>query len=128
MRKVLIIVTVLALVLSLTACGRQTEFDIKITIPAGSMEEFAYADEILIPTKSTITVTSVEGLGDSEVTIVPVREGEGEQATSYITPGMPVKFEIEKDAWYKIGVSVQNATEEDITVTLHVKGVELVVE
>lgn len=54
-------------------------------------------------------------------------EGTQEQAyqSTYMTPGMPVKLDVEKGAWYKIGVNVQNPTEEDIDVYVQVSNVEV---
>ncbi len=45
-----------------------------------------------------------------------------------MTSGMPVEFEVEKGAWYKIGVNIQNPTDEDIVVYVHVEDVEVRVE
>ena len=40
-----------------------------------------------------------------------------------LTPGMPVTMDVEKGAWYKIGVAVQNPSEEDIVVGVAVKDI-----
>lgn len=41
---------------------------------------------------------------------------------------MPVEMDVEKGAWFKIGVSVQNPTDTDIIVYVVVKGVEVRIE
>ena len=41
---------------------------------------------------------------------------------------MPVKLDVEKGAWYKIGVNMQNPTAEDIDVYVTVRGVEVRIE
>lgn len=120
----------LCLVLGLTGCGGGKEFDLSITIPAGSTEAFVYTDEEISPKKNSFTVSAGEGLGDTEVRLQPV-EGTGEKAYDeevYLTLGMPVKMEAEKGGWFRIGVSVQNPTEEDREVFLHVEGVEVRIE
>ena len=41
---------------------------------------------------------------------------------------MPVKMDVEKGAWFKIGVNMQNPTDTDIVVYVEVKGVEVRIE
>ena len=41
---------------------------------------------------------------------------------------MPVKMDVEKGGWFKIGVSVQNPTDTDLTVYVEVEGVEVRIE
>ena len=45
--------------------------------------------------------------------------------SAYLTPGMPIKMDVEKGAWFKIGVAVNNDTDEDIMVYANVKNVEV---
>lgn len=120
----------LCLVLGLTGCGGRDEFDIGITIPAGSESIVFYADEQISPTKSSFTVSAGEGLGDTAVYLQPVevQEENAYDEGTYLTPGMPVKIEAEKGGWFRIGVSAQNPTEEDMEVFLHVEGVGLRIE
>ena len=47
---------------------------------------------------------------------------------TYITPGLPVKMNVEKGAWFKIGVSVQNDTNTDQTVYVEVEDVVVRIE
>lgn len=119
----------LCLVLGLTGCGKN-EFDIGITVPAGSESAVVYADEQISPKKSSFTVSAGEGLGDTAVYLKPVevQEENAYDEGTYLTPGMPVKIEAEKGGWFRIGVSVQNPTEEDMEVFLHVEDVELRIE
>lgn len=102
------------------------EHQIRVTIPAGSTEQFSYSDEEICPKGSTLTVYAGEGLGDTEIVLLPV-EGKEEKVyePTYITPGMPVKLEVEKGAWYKIGVSVQNPTDENRKVSVSVNNVDV---
>ena len=41
---------------------------------------------------------------------------------------MPVKMDVEKGAWFKIGVNMQNPTDTDIVVYVEVEGVEVRIE
>ncbi len=56
---------------------------------------------------------------------VEVREENAYDAPVYLTPGMPVKMEVEKGAWFKIGVNVQNPTDESKDVYVSVGNVEV---
>lgn len=120
----------LCLVLGLTGCGGRNEFDIGITIPAGSTKAVVYADEEISPKKKSFTVSTGEGLGDTAVYLDPVylEEENAYDEGAYLTPGMPVKIEAEKGGWFRIGVSVQNPTAEEKEVFLHVEGVEVRIE
>lgn len=89
------------------------------------------SDEITPTTAHEITniISSGEGLGDTEVVLKPIEvKEENAYEPTYLTPGMPVEMDVEKDAWFKIGVSMQNPTDTDITVYVEVKGVEVRIE
>lgn len=127
MKKLIASVLILILMLSLAGCGAGKSYNVKIVIPAGSQEEFVYSDEEISPEKNQITVSSGEGLGDAAVTLKPAG-AEDEAADDegyYLTPGMPVEIDAQKGEWYKIGVNVQNPTDEDIAVYVNVKDVEV---
>ncbi len=105
------------------------EYEIRITIPAGSMEQICYSDEEICPKGNRLTVTSGVGLGDTEVVLLPVEvKEENTYEPTYMTPGMPVKIDVEKGAWFKIGVNMQNPTTEDIDVYVNVRNVEIRIE
>lgn len=102
------------------------EYRIRVTIPAGSTETFCYSDEEISPKKNTVTLYMGEGVGDVLVVLLPVEvKEENAYEPTYITPGMPAKMEVEKGAWFRIGVYMQNPTEEDIHVYVSVKNVEV---
>lgn len=109
----------------LIANPRQNQFSLRIIVPAGSREPVVYAHEEISPLGKYIIVTSGEGLGDTAVFLKPV-EAKTESAYDepvYMTPGMPVKIEAEKGGWFRIGVNVQNDTDEEKTVYINVKNV-----
>ena len=135
MKKLIAFVLALIFVLGLVGCGKNDTYKIRITVPAGSTEEiiyqedFAYSDEEISPTGNTITISSGEGLGDTEVVLKPIEvKEENAYEPTYLTPGMPVEMNVEKGAWFKVGISMRNPTDEDITVYVEVKGVEVRIE
>lgn len=135
MKKLIVLVLASVCLLGLVGCGKNDTYKIRITVPAGSTEEiiyqedFAYSDEEISPTGNTITISSGEGLGDTEVVLKPIEvKEENAYEPTYLTPGMPVKMDVEKGAWFKIGVNVQNPTDSDIIVYVEVKGIEVRIE
>lgn len=127
---VAIVVCVVVAICFLT--NPEREYQIRITIPAGSTEEivyqedFFYSDEEISPTGNKITLSLGEGVGDTEVVLKPIEvKEENAYEPTYITPGMPVKMDVEKGAWFQIGVNMQNPTEEDIDVYVSVQSVEV---
>lgn len=64
-----------------------------------------------------------------EVVLSPVNEMvETGYVATYLTPGLPVEFDAITGEWFKIGVSMQNDTDTDITVYVEVEGVEVRIE
>ena len=129
-------------VLSIIACAivavcfltnpKQDSYTLRIVVPAGSTEEivyqedFAYSDEEISPTRNKITISSGEGLGDTEVVLKPIEvKEENAYEPTYLTPGMLVEMDVEKGAWFKVGVNIQNPTDEDIVVYVQVENVEV---
>ena len=135
-KKILIIgIVVIAILCGLGVwllLDNEKSYDIRITIPAGTIgeivyqEDFIYSDEEISPTCNKIKISSGKGLGDTEVVLKPIEvKEENAYEPTYLTPGMPVKMEVEKGAWFKIGVNMQNPTDEDIDIYVIVTGVEL---
>lgn len=99
---------------------------ITISIPAGSSGAFVYSDEEISPQKSRIILASGKGSGDHEVVLKPLEaKEENIYEPVYITEGAPVKIDAEKGAWFKVGVNVQNPTDEDRMVSITVKGADV---
>ena len=105
---------------------KQDSYTLRIVVPAGSQEEFVYSHEEVSTIKNSIKIWSGDGLGDTEVLLSPVNETtETGYTATYLTHGMPVEFDAEKDTWFKIGVNMQNSTDEDIIVYVEVENVEV---
>ena len=124
------------IILSIIACvivavcfltnPKQDSFTLRIVVPAGSQDEFVYTDEEVCATKDTIKIWSGDGLGDTEVLLSPVNETtETGYVATYLTPGMPVAFDAVKDTWFRVGVNMQNPTNEDIIVYVEVENVKV---
>ena len=129
MKKLMALLLTLSCFLTLAGCGRNETYKIKITVPAGSTEAFVYSDEEISPTGNKITIRSGDGLGDTEVVLKTVEVKEKtEYMPTYLTPGMAVEMDIEKGAWFKIGVSLQNDTDADKTVYVEVEGIKVRIE
>lgn len=103
------------------------EYQIRITIPAGSETGFYYSDEEICPKRNTLTIAKGGHLGDTEVILFPVevKEENAYDEPIYITAVALAKMDVEKGAWFKIGVNMQNPTAEDIDVYVMVRGVEV---
>ena len=105
---------------------KQDSYTLRIVVPAGSQEKFVYTDEEVSTIRNSIKIWSGEGLGDTEVILSPVNKTtETRYTATYLTHGMPVEFDAEKDTWFKIGVNMQNPTNEDIIVYVEVENVEV---
>lgn len=113
-------------ILGMVGCGSSETYTIKIVVPAGSTADFVYSEEEISPTGHVIKISSGEGLSDTEVILktVEVKE-ENAYEPAYLTPGLSVDMDVEKNAWFKIGVSMQNDTDEDKVVYVEVEGVEV---
>ena len=135
MKKLIALVLALVCVFAIAGCNKNDTYKIKIIVPAGSSEEivyqedFAYSDEEISPTGNKITIYSGEGLGDTEVVLKPISvKEENAYEPTYLTPGMPVVMDVEKGAWFKIGINMQNNTDTDKIFYVEVEGVEVRIE
>ena len=135
MKKLIVLILTLVCVFSLASCRKNDTYKIRIVIPAGTTEEFiyqedfVYSDEEISPTGNKIIISSGDGLVDTEVVLKPIEvKEENAYEPTYLTPGMPVEMDVEKGAWFKIGVSMQNDTDTDRIVYVEVEGVEVRIE
>ncbi len=106
---------------------KQDSVRVQIRIPAGSQEAVVYSDEEISPHGSYILVTPEDDLTSAEVYIKPI---EVKTETAYdeptpLTPGKASRIRLEKGGWFKIGVNLQNDTDEDMVVYLDVKNIAL---
>lgn len=126
MRKAYLIVILLIFLFTITGCDKRSDFEISIVIPAGN-SKYVYSDEEISPLKSHITISSSEESGDTEIVLKAV-ESKSIYRTSYLTPGIPIEMDVEKGAWFKVGVSIKNTTDEDINVQIRIQDIEVRIE
>lgn len=133
MKKVLVaIVLVLAGVLSWFIWGQGETYTIHVTVPAGTMDEFVYiedfiySDEEISPQKKQLTLKSIDLPDGTEFVLRPIEvKEENAYERTYLDRGEPVLIDVEKGAWFKIGVALQNPTDEDIVVGITVENVKV---
>lgn len=108
----------------------QQEFELRISIPAHSQEGFVFSHEEISPVRNSISVSCGKNLQDTAVLLTAAEETSdtvpGEPV--YLTPGMSARIRAEKGNWYRIGVSVQNPTDQEQEVYIKVKPVEVRIE
>ena len=121
----LAVVACIVLAVGLLTNPKQDSYTLRIVVPAGSQESIVYSDEEISSLGHKIRISSGEGLSDTEVKLKPVevKEENSYDEVAYLTPGMPVEIEVEKGAWFKIGVNMQNNTDEDKIVYVNVENV-----
>ena len=133
MKKVLVaIVLVLAGVLSWFIWGQGETYTIHVTVPAGTMDEFVYiedfiySDEEISPQKKQLTLKSIDLPDGTEFVLKPIEvKEENAYERTYLDRGEPVLIDVEKGAWFKIGIALQNPTDEDIVVGITVENVKV---
>lgn len=95
----------LALILSfaLTGC-KGAEAALAIRVPEGA-SGFAYSQGEVLSHSGTVVLLAGQEVGDTLISLLPTDDTKPPEPT-YITPGLEVKLEVEKDKWYKVGVDV----------------------
>lgn len=106
---------------------RRDAYQVRIVIPAGSgQSEISYSEEEISPLGNQIVLSAGEGLGDTKAVLFPMEwEEERTYEPVYMTPGMPVKMDAEKGAWFRIGIYADNPTDEDKVVYVRAEGVDI---
>ena len=133
MKKVLVaIVLVLAGVLSWFIWGQGETYTIHVTVPAGTMDEFVYiedfiySDEEISPQKNRLELKAINIPDYTEFVLKPIEvKEENAYERTYLDNGQPLLVDVEKGAWFKIGIALQNPTDEDIVVGITVENVKV---
>ena len=129
MKKLITFVLALVCVLGLVGCSAQKEYAIRVVVPAGNQGEFVYSEEEISPCKSKLDIKSIDMSEDAEFVLMTVGEKqENVYECTNFPKGEPMLIDAEKGAWYKIGVSTENPTDEDIIVVFHVVNVKVRIE
>lgn len=111
--------------ISMVGCSNK-EYSVSVNIPPNTKDIFVFSDEEVTTKNNKITITSGENLPDTEVML---KDNKGNYLTSaYISKGMIINFDAEKDVYYKIGVKVDNTESEELRVFVNVKNANIRIE
>lgn len=132
MKKLIALALSLVCVIAWVIWGQGETYTIHVTVPAGTMDEFVYiedfiySDEEISPQKKQLTLKSIDLPDGTEFVLQPVEvTEENAYERTYLDRGEPVLIDVEKGAWFKIGIALQNPTDEDIVVGITVENVKV---
>ena len=127
-----IMILALAVVLAWVVCGQGETYTVHVTVPEGTMnefvyiEDFIYSDEEISPQKNQLTLKSIDVPDRTEFVLKPIEvTEENAYERTYFNKGEPLLIDVEKGAWFKIGIALQNPTDEDIVVGITVENVKI---
>ena len=127
-----IMILALAVVLAWVVWGQGETYTVHVTVPAGTMDEFVYiedfiySDEEISPKKKQLTLKSIDVSDRTEFVLMPIEvTEENAYERTYFSKGEPVVIDVEKGAWFKIGIALQNPTDEDIVVGITIDNVKV---
>ena len=132
MKKLIALALALVCILAWVIWVQGETYTIHVTVPAGTMnefvyiEDFIYSDEEISPQKKQLTLKSIDLPDGTEFVLKPiVVTEENAYERTYLDRGEPVLINVEKGAWFKIGIALQNPTDEDIEVGITVENVKV---
>ena len=132
MKKLIALALALVCILAWVIWGQGETYTIHVTVPAGTMnefvyiEDFIYSDEEISPQKKQLTLKSIDLPDGTEFVLQPVEvKEENAYERTYLDIGQPLLIDVEKGAWFKIGIALQNPTDEDIVVGITVENVKV---
>ena len=124
MKKLAVFFFVLVFAFGLIGCVNQKEHTIRIVIPAGSQAEFIYSEEEITTLGNQFTIKSID-VPDKTSIVLKAVETEGEDISSFFIKGEPMVVYAEEGTWYKIGIAMQNPTDEDIVVVVNIENAKV---
>ena len=129
MKKLIALVLALFCVLGLAGCSAQKEYAIRVVVPAGSQGEFVYSGEEISPRKSQLEIKSIDTPENAEFVLKPVDKAQEKayECTNF-PKGEPMLIDAEKGVWYKIGVTIENPTDENIVLVFHAVNAKVRIE
>ena len=139
MKKQIALLLALISLLALAGCaGRGEKYTLEFTIPAGftdaftfsdkalDYDKFVYSEEEISPTSKTLTLKA--GAGYSSVPVI-LKVVECREENAYepilLTHDSPVTINVEKGAWFKIGIALDNPADVPIAASVIVEDVEV---
>ena len=132
--KVIVPIILLALAVSLAwfVWGQGGSYTVHVTVPAGTVDEFVYiedfiySDEEISPQKNRLELKAINIPDRTEFVLKPIEvTEENAYERTYLDNGQPLLVDVEKGAWFKIGIALQNPTNEDIVVGITVENVKI---
>ena len=129
MKRLIAFILTLVYMLGLVGCSAQKEYTVRIVVPAGNQGRFVYSEEEISSRKSRLEIKSIDMPEDAAFLLRSVGETqENVYECTNFPKGEPMLIDVEKGAWYKIGIAMENPTAEDIIVVFHVVGVKIRIE
>ena len=129
MKKLIAFILTLVCMLGLVGCSAQKEFAVRIVVPAGNQGDYIYSEEEISPCKSQLDIKSIDMTVDAGFVLMPVGETqENAYECTNFPKGEPMLLDVEKGAWYKIGIAIENPTDEDIVVVFHIVNAKVRIE
>ena len=129
MKRLIAFILTLVCVLGLVGCSAQKEYTVRIVVPAGNQGGFVYSEEEISSHKSRLEIKSIDMPEDAEFVLMPVGEmQENVYECTNFPKGEPMLIDAEKGAWYKIGIAMENPTDEDIVVVFHIVNAKVRIE
>ena len=130
-----IMLLVLAVVFAWFFWGQGETYTIHVIVPAGTMDEFVYiedfiySDEEISPQKNRLELKAINIPDRTEVVLKPIEvTEENAYERTFLDNGQPLLIDVEKGAWFKIGIALQNPSDEDIVVGITVENVKVRIE
>lgn len=132
MKKLIVLFLALVGIFALTEFWKNTSQTMHITIPAGTTgefvyrEDFIYSEEEISPLRNQLSIMSIDVSDRTNVVLMPIEvKEENAYEPFYITKGEPIIVDAERGAWFKVGIAMENPTDEDIVVSIHVQHVRV---
>lgn len=132
LKKLIVVVLALAGVLAWVLWGQGESYTVHVTVPAGNtsefvyIEDFIYSDEEISPQKNRLELKAINIPDRTEFVLKPIEvKEENAYERTYLDNGQPLLVDVEKGAWFKIGIALQNPTGEDIVVGITVENVKV---
>ncbi len=97
-----------------------------ITIPAGNKGEIISSNLEISPMGDELIITALEGFDNKEALLAfSALDVLIDYPATQIKSGVQKKINVQKGAWYKIGVGIDNPTDKDITISLRVSPIDV---
>ena len=124
MKKTLVLLCACLLLLA-CGCGRSS-FTLEYAIPPGDGSNFYLSDQQVRPKNGQITIDA--GAGFSSATVLLISETGMEYGPLPLTHDQSVTLRLDKNCWYRVGLTLPNDSAGPLAASLTVKNVELRIE